>query len=46
MKKYLNRFLNLFRKNKKHYIDPKTGQIDLKYNKLTDDQDYFLGTRV
>lgn len=42
MKKYLNSFLNLFRKQKKFYIDPKTGQIDLRYKELANDQDYFF----
>jgi hypothetical protein len=29
---------------KRPKIDPKTGQIDLKYNQLSNDQDYFLAT--
>lgn len=42
MKKYLNRFLNLFRKKKKHYINPKTDEIDLRYNQSQYPTDYYL----
>lgn len=42
MKKYINRLLNLFRKKKKLYINPKTGEIDLKFNQKQCPRDYYI----
>lgn len=42
MKKYINRLLNIFRKKKKLYINPKTGEIDLKYDQSQIPTDYYL----
>lgn len=42
MGKYINRFLNLFRKKKKLYINPKTGEIDLRFNQKQYPRDYYM----
>ena len=40
---YVNDIANRFKRAS--IIDPKTGQIDLKYNQLANDQDYFIPVR-
>lgn len=42
----LKRLQNLFKIKSKPKVDPITGKIDLKYNMTTNDQDYFLGSRL
>ena len=40
---YVNEIANRFKRAS--IIDPKTGQIDLRYNQLANDQDYFIPVR-
>ena len=42
MRKIINRILNIFRKKKTPYVNPKTGEIYLKYDKIPDNRDYYL----
>jgi len=40
---YVNQIVNRFKRSP--VIDPQTGQIDLRYNQLAQDQDYFIPVR-
>ncbi len=41
---YVNEIANRFKRTP--MIDPQTGQIDLRYNQLSNDQDYFIPVRT
>lgn len=41
---YVNEIANRFKRTP--VIDPQTGQIDLRYNQLSNDQDYFIPVRT
>jgi len=40
---YVNEIANRFKRSP--IVDPQTGQLDLKYNQLSNDQDYFIPVR-
>ena len=40
---YVNEIANRFKRTP--MVDPKTGQVDLRYNQLSNDQDYFIPVR-
>jgi len=40
---YVNEIANRFKRS--NVIDPQTGQVDLKYNQLANDQDFFIPVR-